>query len=284
VDDREARERISRVEALLDDAEGLADPAARATALALVQAILELYGEGLTRIVDHVAAGDDGALAAAFSADELVAHLLFLHGIHPVPLEARVHDALEEVRPYLASHGGDVELLGVQDGIVRLRLQGSCSGCPSSTATLKLAIEDAIHKAAPDVERVEAEGAVEAAPPSLLQIEMAPARPQRAWSMTAGIPELDEDATLVREVEGEAVLFLRLGGRVLAYRSRCPGCETPLDAAPLSGRELSCAGCGNRYDVRRAGRGLDASTLQLEPLPLLVDHDGGLKVALGAAA
>ena len=157
--------------------DALGDPKARDTATELVQALLELYGEGLSRVVSHVARRDgDGALAGDLAADELVSHLLLLHGLHPVPLEARVRDALEEMRPYLDSHGGDVRLLGVQDGVVRLQLQGTCSGCPSSAVTLKHGIEEAIHRAAPDVERIEAEGAT--APSGLLQIEIACPVPQ----------------------------------------------------------------------------------------------------------
>ena len=68
--------------------------------------------------------------------DELVAHLLLLHGLHPVPVRERVRGALDEVRPYLVAHGGGVELLGVADGVVRLRLEGACNGCPSSALTL----------------------------------------------------------------------------------------------------------------------------------------------------
>jgi Fe-S cluster biogenesis protein NfuA len=153
----------ARIEALLDEADALADPAARATALELVQELVDLYGEGLARVV---ARADDRLLESLVD-DDLVAHLLLLHGLHPVALEVRVAGALDEVRPYLESHGGDVELLGIDEGVVRLRLQGTCNGCPSSTATLKLAIEEAIRKAAPDVEAIEADGATE---PGLLQI------------------------------------------------------------------------------------------------------------------
>jgi Fe-S cluster biogenesis protein NfuA len=162
---------VARVERLLEQLETLPDPAARQTATEVVQALLELYGEGLGRIVEVLAAHDDGTLAAALADDELVAHLLLLHGLHPVPVEQRVRGALESVLPYLESHGGSVELLGVDEGVAHLRLQGSCSGCPSSSMTLKLAIEEAIFKVAPDVEEVRAEGAVSpASPPSgLLQ-------------------------------------------------------------------------------------------------------------------
>jgi Fe-S cluster biogenesis protein NfuA len=172
VQDEEARERVARVEALLGEVETLDGPA-RERSTELVQALLELYGAGLERIVERVAERDGGELAGAFADDELISHLLLLHDLHPVPLEARVRGALEEVRPYLGTHGGDVELLGVEEGVVRLRLEGTCNGCPSSTVTLKLAIEEAIHKAAPDVAAIEAEGVAEPAPRAPLQLEVA---------------------------------------------------------------------------------------------------------------
>jgi Fe-S cluster biogenesis protein NfuA len=176
LDDRAARERVARVEALLGELEGGPGAVARESALELVSALLDLYGEGLRRLVRVVAERDvDGAVAAEVADDELVSHLLLLHGLHPVPLSERVRGALAEVRPYLESHGGDVELLEVDEGVVRLALSGSCDGCPSSAVTLKLAIEDAIHKAAPDVERIEADGAAAPAAPTLLQIELAEA-------------------------------------------------------------------------------------------------------------
>ena len=164
-----------RIEELLEQVEQLPDAAARDTALELVQGLLDLYGEGLTRIVGHVAQADDGTLAEALAGDELVAHLLLLHGLHPVPLEQRVRGALDEVRPYLEAHSGNVELLGIDAGVVRLQLQGSCSGCPSSAVTLKHAVEEAIHKAAPDVTEIVAEDAPPQ--PALIQLEVYEACP-----------------------------------------------------------------------------------------------------------
>src|ERR687897_2553146 len=118
---------------------------------------------------------DEEQLKEQLLGDELITHLLLLHGLHPVGVKTRVLGALDEVRPYLESHGGNVQFLGIGDGVARLRLEGSCSGCPSSTMTLKLAIEEAIHKAAPDVESVEAEGITEERHgPELLQIEVTP--------------------------------------------------------------------------------------------------------------
>src|SRR6185369_108912 len=101
-----------------------------------------------------------------FAADDLVGSLLLLYGLHPLPIEARVTKALEKVRPYLESHGGNVELLDITGGVVHLRMQGSCKSCPTSAMTLKLAIEEAIYAAAPDVVAIEAEGVAEQAPVS----------------------------------------------------------------------------------------------------------------------
>jgi len=96
-----------------------------------------------------------------FGRDELVANVLLLHGLHPVDLETRVREALQKVLPYLHSHGGNVELIEVAGSVVRLRLIGSCNGCPSSSLTLKTAIEKAIFEAAPDATSVECEGVSE---------------------------------------------------------------------------------------------------------------------------
>ena len=106
------------------------------------------------------------------AADPLVANLLMLHDLHPDDVESRIQQALDAVRPYLGSHAGGIEFLGVDDeGVARLRLQGSCDGCPSSSLTVQSAIERAVLEAAPDVVRIDVEGMVAPAPKTpLLQI------------------------------------------------------------------------------------------------------------------
>jgi Fe-S cluster biogenesis protein NfuA/nitrite reductase/ring-hydroxylating ferredoxin subunit len=267
-------ESVARVESLLGELETLEDPVAREKATEVVQAVVEMYGEGLERILERV---DGRGLAD----DELVAHLLMLHDLHPVPVEDRVREALDGVRPYLESHGGDVELLGLDaDGVVRLRMHGSCHGCPSSTMTLKLAIEDAIQKAAPEVERIEADGASEPAP-ALLQLEVTEAV-RGDWATVGALPELRASDTVVKRVAGAPLLFAELGGNFYAYRASCPGCEASLEGAELQEAELACPACGRRYDVRRAGRCTDEPQLSLEPMPLLTDDEGIAKVAIPA--
>jgi Fe-S cluster biogenesis protein NfuA/nitrite reductase/ring-hydroxylating ferredoxin subunit len=275
-----SHELVGDVERLLGDLEALPDPFARQTATAAVQGLVELYGAGLERIVEEIAACDDGRLADALAGDELVAHLLLLHGLHPVPLEARVHEALDTVRPYLESHGGSVRLLGIDGTTVRLALQGSCSGCPSSSMTLNLAIETAIRKSAPEIEEVIADEPV-------IQIELAGAvrapALEGAWEVVGALPQLAAHNPISRNVAGTAVLFLRAGERLYGYRSLCPACERSLEGATLHGAEVSCPGCGGRYDALRAGRGLDLPHLHLEPVPLLEGEDGLVRVALPVA-
>jgi len=149
-----------RIEGLVARIETVADPNARAAALNLAQSLMELHGAGLDRLMEIVAgAGASGySLMNDFAEDALVASMLLLYGLHPHDLQTRVMTALEKTRPFLRSHGGDVELLGVTDGVVSLRLAGSCHSCPSSTMTLKTAIEQAIYEAAPDVTEIVTEG------------------------------------------------------------------------------------------------------------------------------
>ena len=156
---------MEKIEGLVRTIENLSDPEARASAIALMQALMDFHGSALDRMMEVIAeSGDAGyAIFDNLAADDRVGSLLLLYGLHPYPLETRVMQALDKVRPYLDSHGGNVELLSVTDNVVKLRMEGSCKSCPSSSMTLKLAIEEAIYAAAPDVVAIEAEG-VAAAP------------------------------------------------------------------------------------------------------------------------
>ena len=167
---------MEKIEALIAKVEKLPDPQARADMLALVQALMDFHGAGIERMMELVAesGGPGYEIFERFAADDLVGSLLLLYGQHPLPLETRVLGALDKVRPYLDSHGGNVELIGIADGVVRLRMQGSCKSCPSSADTLKLAIEEAIYTAAPDVVAIEAEGvAVQVQPVSTGFVQIA---------------------------------------------------------------------------------------------------------------
>src|SRR3712207_3380446 len=219
LDDQGLQERVARMEALLGEIETLADPNARAKAAEMAQVLLELYGEGLARTMEVVAQGNERErIFEALAEDELVSHLLLLHGLHPLDVETRVVRALEEVRPYLQSHGGDVELLGVEEGVARGRVEGSWDGCPSSGVAPKRAIEEAVLKAAPELEGIEAGGVTDPKPaptfvasPTLRKKEKKrPEEDGASWTVVGRLPQLSGGGPVVKEISGEPVLFLKL--------------------------------------------------------------------------
>ena len=164
----DARVAGERIAVLLEEIRSISDARVQARAEELVRLLMELYGAGIERLLRAAedAAGGSAALTARVSNDELVSSLLALHGLHPVPIEDRVRRGIDKVRPYLGSHGGDVELVRIENGEAVLRLKGSCNGCPSSALTMRGAIEGAIEEAAPEIVaiRVEEEAAVAQAP------------------------------------------------------------------------------------------------------------------------
>jgi Fe-S cluster biogenesis protein NfuA/nitrite reductase/ring-hydroxylating ferredoxin subunit len=292
----EATDRVGQIESLIAELDALPDPAARATAMETIQAILELHGIALDRMLELIVeqAGEQGsALLASFAGDDRVGNVLMLHGLHPVDITTRVAGALETVRPYLASHGGNVELLGVDDGVVRLRLEGSCKGCPSSAATLKTAIEEAIMAAAPDVLEITAEG-VTPPPPrpgaGLVALPMMgapsplprqPAAPVAGvWTRVRGGETVAPGELRRLVIDGVPLVLCRLAGALYAYRAPCPGCGDSLEGAWIAAGNLVCSACSRPYDVRGAGRCTKDAT-RLEPLPLL-EQDGGVRVAIPA--
>jgi len=255
------------------------------TAEELVRLLVEMYGEGLARIVTLLRERDP-ELIMALTGDELLESLLLLHDLHPVDVDTRIQRALDRVRPYLGSHAGGVEYLGVDErGVARLRLQGSCNGCPSSTVTVSTAIEGAILDAAPELTAVEVAGVTEPERVQLLQIGMGPPggpAPRRdAGSEWTALPDLGPPAgrPVGLTLDGVQILVCAVRGALYAYRDQCPVCGSSLARSTLDGAVLACSTCRARFDVRLAGRGLDGTSGHLDPLPLLSDS-AGVRVAV----
>jgi Fe-S cluster biogenesis protein NfuA len=162
-EDRQLRERMRRIESLLQEVERFKDAHAQAKTREIVQCLMDVHGAVFERMLGHINDSKltGNAMIDSLAEDDSIASLMLLYGLHPLDLETRVRQALEKGRPYLQSHGGNVELLSVEDGVVRLHLQGSCHGCPSSAVTLKSTIEEAIMEKAPDAVSIVVEGEVE---------------------------------------------------------------------------------------------------------------------------
>src|SRR5271155_3372094 len=288
----DVQNQLKSIEALIHRIEQATDPALSANAKELVQLLMQLHGAGLERMLEivHQTATSGQAIIEALGRDDLVRSLLLLYGLHPDGLETRVTQALEKTRPYLKSHGGNVSLIGVDDeGAVTLRLEGNCHGCPSSSATLKLAVEEAIYEAAPDVTAIIVQGSIEEKSPAIAFVPLSqlggnghPSKtePDRiGWGEEFGLDATPSGSLRREEVSGRDILFCRLEETLYAYNNVCPGCGQPLGAARLQGTVLACPICSQHYDVVRAGRGVDLDSIHLEPVPLLSEN-GRVRVAL----
>jgi Fe-S cluster biogenesis protein NfuA/nitrite reductase/ring-hydroxylating ferredoxin subunit len=281
-DDAQWRSAGDRIQTLLD-ASAAGGAAAHERAEQLVREVTDLYGAGLERMT-QIAVAANPELAEAFTGDDLVASLLLVHGLHPHTVERRIADALDSVRPYLGSHGGDVHLLEVDGDVVRLRFSGSCKSCPSSAVTLELAVEDAVRAAAPEISSIEVVAAEKDPSSGMIPAESLLTRLRSnghrstAWQPAPELGQLAPGEVGGFRVSGTVVLACRVGENVFAYQDRCASCTESLAGARLDGAVLRCPRCGTGFDAVHAGAGVDG-TVHLDPIPLLV-RDGVLSMAV----
>ncbi len=279
----------ARIEELLEALNSGGFGGAARAAEELVSLLVGLYGDALAQIVAQLnAQGPVGAeMVGKLADDPLVESLLLLHGLHPLDVEARIQRALDRVRPYLGSHAGGVQYLGVTDGVARLRLEGSCHGCPSSTATVELAITSAVKDAAPEVTEVIVDGMTAAPEPALLRIGKRPPDENLQTGNGASwvqLPDIGPPSSrpVRASAAGIPVIVCAVRGTLFAYRDACAGCGASLADGALDREILTCLTCGARYNARLAGQGLgDSAGLHLDPLPLLTDSQG-VRVAVPA--
>jgi Fe-S cluster biogenesis protein NfuA/nitrite reductase/ring-hydroxylating ferredoxin subunit len=299
----------ARIDALIDAlAAGGGVPAnparSRDRAEELVRVVTELYGAGLERLLEiaYDSGRLDEELLGLLAADDLVASLLLVHGLHPYDVRTRVEQALDSVRPYLGSHGGDVELLDVTEaGAVHLRLLGSCDGCPSSSVTLELAVQDAVEAAAPEITTIEVEtpttgqGAGPLFPVDALRSRLSTGPTSggsgATWHTLPTGADVGPGQATTWTIGDVPVYVCRVGEDHFAFRDACGRCTGSLAGAVperrLGGAAddalLTCPECGAHFDVRRAGACRDEPDLHLDPLPLLADG-ATVSVALPAPA
>jgi Fe-S cluster biogenesis protein NfuA len=156
--------KMERVEQLVHSLSNCPDPVVRDQVQELVATLMDFHGEGFSRML-HILEAHPGNLPDAFQSmvkDSIVGSLLLMYELHPGDVRDRVKAALEAVRPALQAHQGDIELIAIENDAVTLRLQGSCNGCASSTATFRNLIETAIHDGAPEIRSIQLEGAAAA--------------------------------------------------------------------------------------------------------------------------
>jgi len=161
---------LTRMEELLGEVETLDEPT-RARVLELLDGIDTVHRMALEQLPG--ALGEEG-VERLRGAHPALAWLLDAYGVG-VDERSAAERALEDVLPYVESHGGAIELIDVRGGVVRVRLSGACAGCTASAITLQEGVERALREGLPGFVALEAEEERAAAHPppgaTLLQIE-----------------------------------------------------------------------------------------------------------------
>jgi Fe-S cluster biogenesis protein NfuA/nitrite reductase/ring-hydroxylating ferredoxin subunit len=235
-------------------------------ALLLLQLIDAIHRPALERIL----AGDLEHPAARA--------LLAMYDLAEVDETTLVEEALDEVRPYIHSHGGEVELLDVHDGIVRLRLRGACHGCAASAMTLRRGIEQALRERYPAFREIAAEASVPE-PSGLLQI----APMKRPVFVDVGeVKELGFGTLRGVVADGVPILVANVEGEIYAFRNACPIDGRPLDGGKLAGPVLICPWHNCAYDARSGKRADDEPGAGLAVVPIALEQ-GAVRVAVNVA-
>ena len=251
------------LDALLKDVQALEglmaewDEGQRNTVQALRCALDALNKEALARLIRTIKTEPValGALKAAV-ADEVVYAVLRHHELIKPSLHERVEQALDEVRPMLASHGGNVELVSIEPpDTVEIRLLGACDGCPASGLTLSEGVEKAIHARCPEITHIHKAKGLGGAGVVVRPGEPVPIRfvspfargDETGWQRACHLAQVPEGDVRVFEVAGESVLIGRFGERVVCYQNACAHAGMPLDLAAVEDGVLTCPHHGFKY-------------------------------------
>ncbi len=294
---------VEQLNLLVEQIESYPDAKIRDKTLDLVQIILALHREALRRVLTSFdLLPDKEKILSQVAADDVVRAILLIHGLLPNDLQTRVAVAIDELRPFLISQGGDVELLSVNDGRARMRLMRNGQGAPPISA-LKLEIEKALIEAAPELLGIEIEGVSEqieatakaaAILGSRLSQKNNEPQPAKLVQIKRNNPAENHDGKWVSVIrsltfeEGEFkiinyadvnLLVCKTGGDFYAFSNRCALENRALDDAEFENSMLVCACHGYHYDVRRKGRCVEKPDVKLESLPVKIEDDK-VKVAL----
>lgn len=241
----------------------------------LKNAIEALHKEALTRLIRSVKQESMSALREAVQ-DEVVYSLLRYHELikPPLPsLEIRIQQALDEVRPGLQSHNGNVELVAIKlPDTVEVKLVGNCSNCPASTLTMKDGVEQAIKTHCPEIKNVVSVNAPASGRVSDSISSPFAAQQETGWVALATIDQIPDGGILAVDVDGLKLILTRVGHNVIAYRNSCSHLAKPLDQGEVIEGILSCSFHNFKYHLA-TGECLTAPEMSLQQYPLMRRDD-----------
>jgi Fe-S cluster biogenesis protein NfuA/nitrite reductase/ring-hydroxylating ferredoxin subunit len=277
-----------RIEGLVEQIEKFQDPAMRSLLAESMEAVLTLHSSGLQHIFDLINQTDGSAddVKKNLLADDFIKGLLVMHGLHPDDLETRLYKALDKIKPYMDSHGGNVDVLSIENGVATLELQGHCDGCPSSATTLELGIKQAIEEECPDLIDLEVKGVADnPLANEIRRINQSSAKSndvsaeKPGWKVVPGITSLANGDKTSVEIDGTPLIVCKIDNKFYAYRNECPGCGMTFDSGELEGKYLKCK-LNHKFNVKEAGKSPNDPDIHLSPFPLL-EENRQIKVAVG---
>ncbi|MEZ5934064.1 MAG: NifU family protein [Alphaproteobacteria bacterium] len=252
------------------------DETSKANVNRLRDAVEALDREALRRLIAGLKDLPDALQALRRSAeDEVVYAVLRHHGLIRPSLQERVETALTSIRPTLASHGGDVELVRViPPAAVEVRFLGNCDHCPASVLTFTAGVKRAIREHCPEITEIrQAKGLAGSQGDGTVHFQ-SPFAKQRngVWRKALALADLPEGDAVMLSVAGEALIFSRSGDHIACFRNACAHLGMPLDGGAVEDGIITCPHHGFRYDLA-SGECLTAPEVQLEPLVVRVVED-----------
>ncbi len=270
----EFKELIRKGDELLNRLDALPDSEAKSLAFGLLKALDAIHRRSLGRLIEELKQREGVAMIKQLAEDESVAALLEMYDLLPLDEKARAEKALETVLEYIHSHDGRLEVLGVEDGMVSLRLSGSCLTCPGSALTLNLMVESALREHMPGFKGMHIED------PSGQRTTIMARAQQAKWIPIAAADSVAPGTMRAFEVAGASVLLCNLGGKFYAYANACPGTDRPLHAGQLVQAIIFCPWHNCRFDVRTGARLMGmAGSGDLKALPISLE-DGQIKLSV----
>ena len=265
---------LQELDARIQELEQLPHPELQQQVFTVLQLIDQLHRGSVSRLAEYLKQKD---LWEEALNDEAIDLLFTLYDQIPLDETTQVEDALQAVRPYIQSHGGELEVVKVEDGVVHVMLKGSCQSCSASSATLTHGVETALREGFAGFKEMVVHESDEPARDDWIELKVLPTGTNTAqgpvFKEVARLSELALDRANIVRLEQKAILLVRSGFEVFAYDAECPGCNLPLDGAKLSGNVLVCTWTNCAFDIRN-GRRVDGDVgAGLKVYPVAVQGD-----------
>lgn len=242
------------------------DETQRGAVEAYRRSIEDLQGEAFRRLVKALKASPDAMKAMRdAAADEIVYSVLRRHNILKPSLSERIEAALDSVRPMLASHGGDVELVSIEPPSIGVRFLGACDGCPASALTFHAGVKKAVEDACPEIteiNQVRGSRGGESANDSVKFISPFAIGAVGGWHLVCRTDEIPADGVLTKVVGGNNVLLSRRGPIVACFQDACAHLGMEISSGDITDGIITCPWHGFQFDLA-TGECLTAPEVQL---------------------